>query len=584
MSAVKRRRVSSAPRVVTKAEEIEAETVQVGLDTESLQNFLISLEATWPNTRRFERRAPFPQSRSDTLSAIENDVQQVTGIMGDFTDACQRALSLLRSQHNSEVDINAILPEDVLCHIFETAAENGYDHVSVLAISHTCARWRDICFRNPSIYHCIDISTIPVKIGELFISTNLNLPLCLRFMKAAPVASLLARQTFCASSLARAKEFCLTTSPSWVPLGRRSPLLTTVMLVNAQAVDGDGLITSSFLSQPKLSQFTMIGMRYPWNSGAYARLSKLCLIISGLNTGFHDDDLDVLQLFQKSPNMVECTILVSKPVSIQGRRPQKPKELISMPGLRTLYLKLLSSDLDYILSSISTPPTMKATLTAMHDSRDHSPLAWIPLDPRCLPCFHVMDALCLNRRDFRILAFKNVPDGWCREPEPTVTIAAEWYAPPQPYVLCPILGVTRILHSMSSLKALDVQEMDSWCYGSSETSLDHLVKDVFSLLNAAPTLNLLTLDKCPEEVLELLATQKAHSSARFCVGLHRLSCSRARINKDVILRLCQTFSKQIQALRFLRCRFESKDVEAELLACLGQIGVSDIQSDLAEFE
>ena len=479
-------------------------------------------------------------------------------------DECQKALCTLRSQRNTAAAVHLLAPtlDDQLSEsphllsIFQIAANHGRDFRTLLSISHTCSYWRKICLTNGDLYRCIDITTTPLSIAELFASRSSH-PFSLTFLQNPETQ--LNPESFFAGNASAAREIHLSlcTIPSWLGAIPANELNKFVAALPHSYNYTSRVIETLFGNiTPKLQELSLTGFRLAWNAKAYHGLKKLSISLQYPSPDDLASQGSILMILQNSPQLEELS--VRHPPFSQTTTPvQSP---IILPSLSNVNLELTVVDVFYLLTAIHGPPHQKLKITIPPGSQFEN-LSVIPADPRCCQCVGALSRLEIDRR-----SGKEALRGWTtlNSVDPSVEISFG--------------SLPELLSTLSTIRTLDL---------ASNIEVIHVIDgavaltsdDLIQLLKLSSRVTTLQLESCSTSLLSsALAIQILYSRVPFCAHFNTLIFRHLDVRQNDVLSFCQSLPGRLRKVDFIDCRFESLDVETQLLNDLRESGIGEVLS------
>lgn len=531
------------------------------------------------NAIRFERLLP-RISQTNARIIIDNSISHMEKITENVLAKLQDAVTRLKSRRNNEAPINT-LPETVLRRIFGLVGNNGYAHQCITTISWTCAIWRDICLRTPSLWHAIDLSNISPRIADMFFIRSQMLPLSLMAIDRGPYTKQILRQKeyedFCVKHIDSVRELhlALPMSLTWSSFRNLKPVLLEVLSLHfvqpanswywpkSSIVSGDGPAMEDILGEcPRLWHLSLHGVLLPSTSTAYDHLRTLTVALPSIVPG----SLDIYSILKRSSLLEVLSISIPMKVAAFDDGETGKGDLISLAHLRQLTLALPSIDISRILSNISTELPLRIVLKDT-GSPDVNIPEILPSDPRCLPCVADAEKLCINRESWRIKMHRSSgPDGAIIEEEPFLDCSV---LSPTCFALVPIV---HLISSIQSIKELEFDDTSN----QSET-LD--AKDLITLLRLMPDIMVLRLRSCRSDICALLAIHARHAKPPVCRSLRALYLEDMALNAEGLLSICMSLTPRIGSVLVSKCFFdEPKDTVTGILSTVTTVDLQVIDS------
>lgn len=339
---------------------------------------------------------------------IDEETQDVIGMLNTFSDECQRVLYTLRSRRNASTALHLLAAEPpLLLTIFQLASDYGRDFRTFLHISHTCTFWRKMCLETGSFYQSIDLSSLPIRVAELF-ADRAQSPFSLHFERrryrtpnSLDWLALVTSFIDARSLNMREMELSFSSTP-WLTaiLSPALHLEKLALILPLQALHIDPLIGELFGGEtPKLRELSIAGLYLHWSAKAYRGLKKLTI-----NLAHHPDSLarhesgkGILEVFQSSSRLKELTLRYP-PFMFNGEHPLDP---VALPHLRRIDLDLEPSDAHKLLSAIVSPPsqTLRVKVSSVPSvAPARAAVSIIPTDHRCSQCIGALVNLELDLR------------------------------------------------------------------------------------------------------------------------------------------------------------------------------------------
>jgi len=364
------------------------------------------MRIAWPDLDRFQRHLGLHGTREETNYAISEEEHLLDSLEHQLLDACARARVHLATRRNSMAYVNS-LSQDVLSAIFlyavRSADQKGFTAIS---ISHTCAYWRFVATRDPSLWSILDLNTLTRAQATLFASHSKTTPLRLLLLNDSPVrwgapaasyqTERAARVQFCKSLLLRTESLDLFIPEeqcnflTWL-VDHEAPQLKRTTITWRSSQNIILAIPDLFGGQSgNLQNLALSNVSVPWSSLIkMTSLTRLHLHLSGRRDESQGNlDRSLLDFLLACPQLESLAIISNEKLRAVGQR--RSSGPIPLRSLRSLKLILTSSDLATILSAIAAPQVMDAlTIVCRLDGQskkaeDH--VLKLPTDPRCLPC------------------------------------------------------------------------------------------------------------------------------------------------------------------------------------------------------
>ena len=273
------------------------------------------------------------------------------------------------------------LPVEVARRIFAFLDGNIRDQMSV---AQTCSLWRTVITEDPFLWTTIDMDTVntPQVASKAFRSAK-DYPLRMKCRHWDEF-----RLQCVALEMHRVEELeTIFTVPSFRTLCRiPAPSLKRFVIASGVTVYGymhagnDVFTYLPYLfsnTHPLLTDLTMIDCRLAITPENYRGLTKLNIRFSFPIMSLRYDE-DFMCVLRGSPNLEELRL----ENMIIFREHQIPMDVIDLPYLRTMHVRLVIRDLRCILSAISAPPTLRLSVSPIYKrdrTSDPSLLAQIAL-------------------------------------------------------------------------------------------------------------------------------------------------------------------------------------------------------------
>ncbi|KAK7676383.1 hypothetical protein QCA50_020646 [Cerrena zonata] len=483
--------------------------------------------------------------------------------MSDMINSFKYAVANLKSRRNAEATINN-LPEKVLVCIFDIVGNSGYNYRGITRLSWTCAMWRDICLRNPTLWRCIDLSlnAISPRILDLFVERNRTIP---RSVKIADPDSLafpsssrdesrrknyeafIVREIDSIRDLALGwgipNKWFVTTTVKLEPKLLEMLSIRCVHCTPTQESEypEDRRINNFFDQCPNLRYLSLDGILLPSSSTIYNDLKTLKITSPTILPG----TFDIISIIRRAPLLETLFLSISDGTSLfKIEEKVKLEEPVPVVNLKHLTLELPSADILYILSSLTVG---SSTHISLKNTSTRSFTDILPLDPRCLPCLSGAEKVAIDRQSQKIEIYQSrIPTGVCTtselEGEPLLSYSL---GPSMRLTVASLVHLVLNLRNIKELTFIDITTL------STKLSAGDLV----ILLSLLPDIRCVRLHSCGPDVCQLIAAHAQHGRPRLCHVLEALYLeSMVLKEKDVVL-MCTSLAPHIQSVTVLKCSF-----------------------------
>ncbi|CAL1703461.1 unnamed protein product [Somion occarium] len=532
------------------------------------RTFMSSLKEAFPDTTRFQRIGTQPLASSDALSAIERDIADVENLLQETINTFHGSLVHLRSRRNNAVTVN-ILPDEILCAVFETANDQGFDHKTTLAISHTCARWRSVSLADASFWSCIDMNAIPLKLAKLYLEQNTIIPRSLVFICDGYEDPVLEKAKLCADITVFARELVLCTRIpiSWLAPPSEAPFLEIFTLDGINIRNSGPIISDPFASYPRLHSLTLREVLLPKHSSAYRGLRELSIEVCTTAS----EKFNFFSLLSASPDLQVLNLSIREMDNVFENLAEN--EWLKLTQLRSLSLVLPIVEINEVLSSLEIPPGCRMDLrvppTCMTTEKA-SLIDFFPVDPRFLSRLQDSYKLCIKSRYSQAIIYKSesprsFPESLPRvESLPFITLSS----------VGNIFDSTSIIGLLQLLSSLQDLELGS-CSAYSAS-------DIIIFMKLVPALRRLRIDWCPIELYKTLTTLVEYSPTPFLPRLSHIVLCHSKINTSLTA-LCRSLEKQLCSIQLVGCRFETMTEEERILGELQGLDILEVMSSNATY-
>lgn len=320
----------------------------------------------------------------------------------------------------------------------ETFRMLSYDSRTIVSISQTCSRWRQVILNDPRAWSYVNKRVLRDNFVSLFLQRSKQQPLSITQMLQQPSAKKRKshRQAERHADNARDQDSAGVPFGLWqddFPRVWRLHLDVSTQLMNATSSQFQEWIRHTpapslrvlFLGampkyvrepflftcpsffggqSPKLQSLTLVGTRLPWTSPTYTTLTKLEVRIQA-NDDYGSSDIQrdgsIFSFLQNAP-LLEVLHLSIERASASSNLAEEaladPPPVIPMPHAKVVHLELQYEELALILSSIRLPANLKKlVLIPLYYPADPTPEEeFLPLNPSCLPCLNHLDTLLLD--------------------------------------------------------------------------------------------------------------------------------------------------------------------------------------------
>ncbi|KAF7794204.1 hypothetical protein EIP86_005336 [Pleurotus ostreatoroseus] len=506
---------------------------------ESLQVLLALVENSWPNISSGEIHT--------IDSALENIVEASHNIHSYISQVDVE----IKVERNALIKAVA-LPVELLEQIFWSVRG---DWKSVVAVSQTCSRWRDVVVHDSTMWTYLNLVNVPHQVATMFSqrsgSRTLSLKLAMSLV-AHPQLPNFWRDMFCHCEAWRIRKFKIVIprtlsayllsssafNSAWIT-DTEMPLLEELSIVTKELPDS--LRTTDFCLQrllsntlPNLRSLTLLGVWLPHTWGGYKGLTKLHIKLSGSEP--LPFDLNILEVLRESPDLEH--IYLSIPFATQTERVLDAIGApIPLPHIRHAELELLARDMSYLLSSISLPDDLPFLKLQCKSHHLDSILTCLPADPSHLPGLNALTALTVDlyNSQLRICPGPEVTS----TPEPR-TFVLESVDEPS---LGSIISVASKARQLSTLRNEPFYAV--YVRGCGVPSLD--MECMNEVLMGVPFRHTLGFGGCASDIVDWL-----HEALGELV-LGKLEFYQMEISSEALLRFVLSHKAQIQQLSLLQC-------------------------------
>lgn len=465
------------------------------------------------------------------------------------------AMSALRYERNTLVKAVS-LPVELLQKMFRPLRQ---EWKSVIALSQTCSRWRDIVVHDPVMWTYLYMRHVPHQIATLFAQRSQSRPLSIKLLMnliARPQLPRFWRDMFCYCEAHRIKRFDIVIprtltathlssaafNTAWIT-DTNMPLLEELSVTAPEYPDGllrsNDFVLRHLLSHdlPSLRSLTLYRVCLPWTCAGYKGLKKLHISLGGAEAAWNNSDGDILQIFRGSPNLED--ILLSIPFAIQGTHHIRAiPSSIRLPRAKSVILELVPVDMSYILSSLSLPDSLPLLRLKCKSYILDSIFKYLPAGSKCLPGLDELTALTVDLYNSQLFMRPGPEASSAQEDSRTFILNAT-----DESSLASILALSFEAHLLSTLRSRPFYAVHF--RGCGVPSLDtEVVKEV---LSSVPFSHTLGLGGCAPQVVDEL-----HASLED-LKLEKLEFYQMDIHSGVLLRLILARKTQIRQLSLLQC-------------------------------
>ncbi|KAI0697169.1 hypothetical protein BC835DRAFT_793484 [Cytidiella melzeri] len=275
-------------------------------------------------------------------------------LQGDIYESFQKTVRQVQAARNAASPILK-LPIEVYRQVFMCLEGDVRDK---FAVSQTCSLWRRISTQDPFLWTNIDLDTIRTsEIASKVFRRAGEYPLRLRCNNWNEL-----RLNCVSFEMPRVEELETVftgTIPMFRNLCRRSAPQLKRFVIAVPSHNHEVTYIPCLFSKlhPMLTDLTMVECRLLFTPENYRGLTKLHIRFSFPIMSQRQDD-DFLCVFRGCPDLEEVR-LENLNLSHDG---QQPTEILHLPRLRIMHLRLCARDLNCLLSAISTPPTLELTI------------------------------------------------------------------------------------------------------------------------------------------------------------------------------------------------------------------------------
>ena len=533
-----------------------------------------------PSTfNRFERLLP-EVPNNEARASIDSDIAGIVSNMNEVIIAITEASTSLKSRRNNEAPINT-LPEKLLTTIFDLACDSGFDHYCITRISWTCAMWREISLRTPSLWHCIDfsLSAISPRIAELFVVRKKDYPLNVKIHDPESSTSngderrnqyqtLLTQHIDTIQDLSIGcnlpNVWSLISSVGTLPTLLRSFSISTGQV--PYSIRRDRRIVDILGECPQLREITLNGVILPANSVLYTHLETLSITLPLIE----QDTLEIFSVLRRTTSLKSLSLRVEDGESIftDGARARPTNsELVSLASLTQITLEIPSYDIIYVLSGLALGSSTRLSLkdtTASTKSEESGDL--LPLDPRCLPCLMKTEKISIDREGLRISLYQPSGVAHIIEDVPFVEYSIGSL---KKLTTAPITHLLLNLRDLKELVFIDSKEASSKCSAG----------DLLILLTIVPDLRFLQLEACSPRVCRPLEAQARNGRPRLCHILEILHLKNMELDEREVVSICASLAPHVRSVTIQGGKFSKPEEDVmDVLKAIREIDFQVISS------
>lgn len=489
------------------------------------------------------------------LSILSQDEARLQLLHETLSEAClqlQKELKVLRNVLNPF----HTLPEHILLRIFQfTTSPDQWqggpcnNAKSILHISRTCSRWRNIALKFPGLWSTLYLNGLSYVDATIYTRHSKQASLQLyaanatphRFNQSHDPIALTSLLRSCSSLLPRISDLILDYErpdhiPQWL-IHVKMPRIRTVQLTFHGDSEEPCHTLRSLLNGGKLGleSLTLENVFVPWASLVQ------CPLLTKLHVEFTNrpgpelalQDSGILRVLRACPRLQDLHISCQ---DFLRDLPGIPDHPIPLLRLTKLTLQLAVPDLVFILQSIAVPRDISMMfLNGVYNGyqeKDPNSVIYLPSDPQCLPSLNLISEMkvrlegrCIEGcfessvappRHFRIAVYprEDIVDWEPTALEVTVKATASMFSHMQKYYIMPYL------------KVLTINDAENHRY----LEIENLVL----LLRNSPLLENLHIERCDAVLLETLAKHWKYSPIPLCPALTGVEISQMQLKSPVL--------------------------------------------------
>ena len=456
------------------------------------------------------------------------------------------------------------LPAEVLLTIFSFVHD---DYKTLLCITHTCAYWREVLISDSEAWARIDCNSLPKNLAQLFAERSSCRPLEFNYTMSYHdppfVTEHLWPYHLWRRQMNRVQRLVLAIHPqsatgvppitTWLT-SSHIPLLEEVELSLVEPpyspIREDYVCSNIRVQLPKLRSLSLSGVRFPWSSGIYTRLTKLHIQLWGTFDLPNAIGESILSIFHDQP-VLEDLLLHVKCIMNSNPSPFANGPFLELPALKKAHLALTPQDMTYVLSAISLPEELNwLSLTS---------ISWplldiarcLPSDPRCLANLKDVNVCKVLWEDGEVEFGK--ARGGMHDDEPSYVARLDIADASMDYIDAIFSAVDKVreIHGPERLSSFVLVDLP-----------DHSASRVLEK-SILPSVKRLDVVRCKADILELLGrTLEDGNHALEVVRLSSMS-----ISAESVEHFCKEVHDRVQEFAIVDCEMlcESESAARQVL-------------------
>ncbi|KAH8100220.1 hypothetical protein BXZ70DRAFT_938601 [Cristinia sonorae] len=569
--------------------------------------FAEQIKTAWPEPPRF---LPEPGSRDAILASISQEETVLEQIAETFRRASEQARANLELRRILAQSTANRLSEDLWVQVFRMVVDGARlqwsftTDTTIISISRTCALWRRITLKTPSLWHTpLYLGMITRAQALLFVKNSKDLPLRIHLQPgfediggfpsgwtndnsswcclhdSPKLRSMLSRYRFCELVLPRIESLDITIPRSGKPNPSKAmkswlaPRLKTIRVGNTlpEALVLNGLCRNGM---PELEVVTLDQVFVAWSALASATtLTTLHMRFtnrpcknedSGHSKPTEDLDTKILDVFRFCRKLKDVSLTCHDRLRLDSGKLNDRDVGIPLLHLKSLHLELTCPDIGFLLRSLVLPKDMETVkVVAVVSSRtvkgemDNC----LPGGPRALaPLCNVqsceirtMDGDDLDRKRKKGRALDKVsPSEWHGIRGSMEETTQDGTPFPLSFQLPQDVGDHKL--QVKFVKSLShVISADYHMPNLTELTLSDMddsgrtqlaVKDIINFLRHCPELQSLYIYGQHAELVQQLALWHAHPVTPCCPSLGYVQLGQMSIELSVVEQFLRTFFQQ----------------------------------------